>query len=269
MNLDVKLPNIRKAFIPDPGYVIVDCDLSGADAQVVAWEAGDEDLKAAFRAGLKIHAKNFQDMYGIPLEPKHKVEVYPGHLFPPYDNMKRAVHATNYGATARTVAITLAWKVAEAQQFQSRWFKAHPNILSWHEKVERDLQMTRGVTNKFGYRIKYFDRIQGLLGQALAWIPQSTVGIICERGGLRMSDAARWAELLLQVHDSLVFQLPYRRLTPENLSYIRKWLEVVVPYDDPLVVPWEIAISSKSWGDCKKVKWSGEGIDEVLKGEKA
>lgn len=266
-DLDVKLPNIRKAFIPDPGMLMIDCDLSGADAQVVAWDAGDEDLKKAFRAGLKVHAKNFQDMYGVALEDKHKIEVAPGHLFPPYDEMKRAVHATNYGAVARTVAVTLAWKVAEAQRFQDRWFNAHPAIRNWHSRIERELFSSHGVSNKFGYRIKYFDRPQGLLPQALAWIPQSTIGITCERGGIRLRDAAPWVDLLLQVHDSLVFQIPMHKLTQNNLNYIKKWLEVVVPYKDTLVVPWEIAVSTKSWGDCKKVKWDVESIYAVIKAE--
>ena len=41
----IPLPNIRKIFIPDPVYILIDSDLAGADAQVVAWEADDEDLK--------------------------------------------------------------------------------------------------------------------------------------------------------------------------------------------------------------------------------
>ena len=49
---NIILPNIRKFIVPDPGYLIVDADLSGADAQVVAWEADDADLKEAFRDGV-------------------------------------------------------------------------------------------------------------------------------------------------------------------------------------------------------------------------
>ena len=54
----IALPNVRKIFIPDPGYLIGEVDLSGAEAQVVAWAAGDEDLKKAFRAGINVHIKN-------------------------------------------------------------------------------------------------------------------------------------------------------------------------------------------------------------------
>ena len=55
MPLSIRLPNVRKLFITDPGYVMYEADLKGADAQVVAWEAEDDDLKAAFRAGVDIH----------------------------------------------------------------------------------------------------------------------------------------------------------------------------------------------------------------------
>ena len=39
------LPNLRKMFIPDPGKFIFDCDLEQADAQVVAWEADDDEQR--------------------------------------------------------------------------------------------------------------------------------------------------------------------------------------------------------------------------------
>ena len=38
----IALPNVKKMFIPDEGYTIIDADLKKADLQIVAWEAGDE-----------------------------------------------------------------------------------------------------------------------------------------------------------------------------------------------------------------------------------
>lgn len=261
----VKFPNVRKMFIPDPGYIIFDCDLSGADAQVVAWEANDADLKAAFRAGLKIHIKNFEDMYQTKFDPKlHKDSVQPGHIYSMYDEMKRSVHATNYGGAARTVATVLGWKVVQAEQFQARWFHLHPAIKEWHRRVERDIQLTRTIKNAFGYRRVYFDRPDALLGQALAWSPQSTVGIIASRGAVRVRKTLPWCHILLQVHDSVVFQLPIHRATTATLHVIRDLLTVPVPFPDPLIIPWSIAASNKSWGDVQGIKWTGEGLDAIL-----
>ena len=59
----IELPNIHKLFIPDPGHFIAEADLSSAEAQVVAWEAGDQDLMEAFKAGLNVHIKNARDVF--------------------------------------------------------------------------------------------------------------------------------------------------------------------------------------------------------------
>ena len=248
--------------------MLFDCDLSGADAQVVAWDAEDADLKAAFKSNMNIHVKNLQDLHGRFFDPVADKKPQAGARYSLYDEMKRCIHATNYGSSARTLAITLGWKVNQATQFQHRWFALHPAIRRWHLRVERDLQTTRSVSNKFGYRIQYFDRVTSLFTKALAWIPQSTVGIVCSKGGVRLHKEVPWLQPLLQVHDSLVFQIPYSRVEPASFELIKKLLHVPVPYSDELVIPWELSASTVSWGDCKKCDWADAGntlLDEVLR----
>ena len=55
----------------------------------------------------------------------------------------------------------------------------------------------------------------------------------------------------MQVHDSLVFQVPFRHA--DRHDEIRKALEIPIPYPDPLTIPWGLAKSEKSWGDIKDV----------------
>ncbi len=257
------LPNVRKLFVPDKGYVIFDCDLSGADAQVVAWDAEDEELKDAFRRGEKIHVKNLEAMYDREFDPVLDRKPQKGARYSAYDELKRSIHATNYGASARTLAITLGWKVKQAEQFQHRWFQLHPAIRRWHLRVEKDLQISRSVSNKFGYRIQYFDRVTNLFTKALAWIPQSTVGIVCSKGGVQVHKNLPWVEPLLQVHDSLVFQIPIHRCEPKSIDLIRAHLHVPVPYPDPLIIPWGASASLVSWGDCREIAW--DNVCEVLR----
>lgn len=254
-----KLPPVRELIVPDKGHMLVDVDLSGADAQVVAWEAEDEDLKEAFRKGMKIHIKNFEDFYQKKFNPDvDKVKVAPGHLYPPYDEMKRAVHATNYFAGPRTIAVTLQWKVAEAEAFQRRWFQLHPGIKQWHRRTEQEIQRTGTIRNRFGYRIVYFERPSEVLSEALAWTPQSTVAIICSRGAVRLHRRVPWASVRMQVHDSIIFQVPYHRWTPTSLELIRDTITVPVPYPDPLTIPWGIKASPINWGVAKDCTWQGE-----------
>lgn len=263
MQKEKYLPNVRRLFKADPGYMIVDIDLSGADAAVVAWEANDQELKDAFMRGEKLHSKNYELIWNRPFDPTRDKRVKPaGWNFPPYDSMKRFVHATNYGASARTVAITLGWKIAEAEAGQRKWFNLHPGIQSWQRRVDFDIQTKRRVTNRFGYRIPYLDRPDALLPQGLAWIPQSTVGILCSRGGVKLdkdNSRCRVPELridvLIQAHDALIFQMPQSLFNPRNLQLIKRTVSQPIPYDDPLIIPWSIAACETNWADCKPLKW--------------
>lgn len=248
------LPNVRKLFIPDPSYVMFDADLSGADAQVVAWEADDEDLKAAFKAGLKVHIKNCRDMFPEKVrgwsDEAIKATDKAGGL---YYNNKRAVHGTNYGLTSRGMAQALGWLTTECDNFQRRWFGLHPGIKqNFHEKIKTDLARNKTIQNTFGFRRVYFDRPDQCFTEALAWVPQSTVALNTYFGAFQLEERFPHVEILLQVHDSLVFQFPAENC-PDPAA-IRECLAVVTPYSpDPLMIPWGLSKSERSWGECEKI----------------
>lgn len=268
----VQLPNIRKIFIPDLGWVCFDCDLSGADAQVVAWEAEDEDLKAAFRAGLDVHEKNATDMWGTAYT-QLAGDKHGGPKKKRRQSCKHGVHATNYLSSPKTMAHhpAINWTVHEADQFQKRWFSIHPKIGpvtkpgTWHYRVQQSLDRYKMVQNKFGYRRVYFDRPDAVLPEAVAWVPQSTVALVTFYGAIKLEsnfllkepikDLSREENpninMLLQNHDSLVFQV--REMDAWRMKEMKQHLTTVVPYDDPLTIPWGFARSKKSWGDVEEV----------------
>ena len=258
---DLTLPNVRKLFIPDEGYTIFEVDLKGADAQVVAWDSGDELLKKAFREGLDVHAFNADTMdepdwravRGLPKDDPKRRAVR--------DAYKSAIHGTNYLGSPKAIAHhpRVRWTVHRAEQFQRKWFSLHPAIKLWHKRVEADLLTTRTVKNAFGYRRIFFDRIEQCLTNAIAWVPQSSVAINCFQGALAIRRAQKAGafdldlQFLLQIHDSLVGQVPTSKL--HLLTQMKPLLHVVTPYDDPLIIPWDLKTSSKSWGDCKSTSW--------------
>lgn len=257
-SMDFTLPNIRSMYGPDPGFTFFDMDLDRADLQVVVWESDDPMLKAALRMGADIHLLN---TYGIDhVEPPPLEELveshskYPDHRGPRKHKREFAkvfCHATNYLGKAKTVAAHTGRTVHEIDGAQKRWFSAHPGILAWHERVTRQVTKYRFVENKFGYRWYIFDRIdEQLLPAAVAWIPQSTVGIVINRAWLNFYEQLPEVQVLLQVHDSLAGQFPSHRrefLLPRMAEASR----IVIPYDDPLIIPTGIKTSDVSWGDCK------------------
>lgn len=250
------LPNIRRFFVPDPGMTIADSDLDRADLQVVIWEADDEMLKHALKAGIDIHIMNGIDLDNLPMPPLDElVEThanYPEHKarFKKQRQLAKSwVHGTNYGGSAATMARAAKISTAQSELLQKRWFAAHPGIKDWHNRTEQSLLTTRGVTNKFGFRKLYFDRIEALLPQALAWIPQSTVAIYINMVWDQIEENVPEAQVLLQVHDSLVLQIPTHIFNPTWRKIQGLANRIVVPYDDPLVIPLGCKSSTISWGD--------------------
>ena len=253
LGTEIRLPNIRKFFVPDPGHILFDVDLAGADAQVVAWEANDLPLKQAFRdyqagVGPKVHCVNAKAIFGPLAGPDGKREPF-------YGRAKAGIHLTNYGGKARTCAAALSISVSEAEAFQRNWFRLHPAIAEWHESVLHSLNTTRSVRNPFGFVRTYFDRLEGLLPEALAWVPQSTVAIVIDTAYNRITESGLPIDILLQVHDSLVGSCP-THLWPEIKPQLFSLLQVTIPYpNDPLVIPTGLKTSTISWGDCQDEKW--------------
>ena len=245
------LPNARTAIIPPPGGLFFEPDLAGADARVVAWDADDALMKDQFRRGLKIHAENAKLIFGPKAGSDGKAE-------PWYTATKRGVHASNYGAQAKTVAGSLGITVAEAETFQRTYFGEHPAIPRWHKRVMNEIKLNKYIENKFGYRIYYFGRIdERLRNQALAWIGQGTVACVTNRVYVALEETVPEVEMVINNHDSLVGRVPQGLWTPALKARIRDcYTAVVVPYDDPLVIPPSLKTSAQSWGDVEPEDWT-------------
>lgn len=234
--LPSRLPNIRRLFIPDPGHIIGDADLDRADLQVVVWEADDTEMKQMLSEGVDLHAENAKVLHCTRQQ------------------AKSWVHGTNYGGSPRTMARAAGVTTAQSEAMQRRWFEAHPGIKDWHRRTEASLQQTRSIRNAFGFRRTYFDRVEGILPQALAWIPQSTVAVVINSGLRNIYTDLPAVRILLQVHDSLVLSWPAADdaiLRPRIFDS----LLITIPYPDPLIIPVGLKLSPTSWGDCKSVEW--------------
>lgn len=248
-------PNIRSMFIPDPGYIFFDGDLDRADLQVVVWEADDAMLKEALRRGVDIHLLNAFIVAGKnPPSMEELIEghgKYPDHRGPMKMHREFAkvfCHATNYVGGVRTVAAHTGRTVHEIDRAQKIWFGAHPGIEQWHKRTEDQIVKYRFVENRFGYRWYIFDRIDQILPEAVAWIPQSTVSVVINKIWMNVFENLPEAQVLLQIHDALAGQYHAKHL--DMPRRIKEQAQIVIPYEDPLIIPFSVKTSEKSWGDC-------------------
>jgi DNA polymerase I-like protein with 3'-5' exonuclease and polymerase domains len=178
---------------------------------------------------------------------------YPDHRGPRKHKREFAkvfCHATNYGGGAKTVAAHTGRSIHEIDLAQRRWFAEHPGITRWHQDTLAQITKRRFVENRFGYRWHIFDRLDALLPEALAWVPQSTVGIYINKIWINFYNILPEVQVLLQVHDSLAGQFPTHRESL-LLPKMKEAAKIIIPYDDPLIIPVGIKTSTASWGDCR------------------
>lgn len=237
------LPNVRKLFIPDQGHTMFDIDLDSADLRIVTWESDCKWMKENFAAGRKPYIEVMKEYYH---NPKMDKKSHPRE----YAIFKSLCHGTNYLGTADGIAPRIGLLVHETERIQKWYFGLCPEIRQWQEDIKKQVAGRRYVENAFGYRNYFFDKIEGtIFNQAVAWIPQSSVACLINRGYVNIYNNLPEVEVLLQVHDSLCGQFDslhgdwaLRRIVEE--------CEIPIPYPDPLIIPVGIVSSKKSWGDC-------------------
>ena len=239
------LPNVRKLILPDEGKTIFDIDLDSADLRIVTWESDCKWMKDHFANGRKPYVEVMREYYRNQSMTKNS---HPKE----YAMFKSLCHGTNYLGTADGIAPRIGLLVHETERIQKWYFGLAPEIRDWQERIKRQVQTQRFVQNAFGYRMYFFDKIEGtIFNQAVAWIPQSTVACLINRGWDNLlNQHPDEVEILLQVHDSLVGQFD-TGIKDFMLPEIVRCCQVPIPYADPLVIPVGIASSERSWGDCK------------------
>lgn len=241
------LPNIRRLFVPDPGYTFFDTDLSKADLRVVVWEADEREMKAMLAEGRDPYVETAREYHKDPTIAKTRSD---GSEHPIYKRFKSFSHGTHYLGTARGLAARLGMLVHEAERAQRWYFARYPKIAEWQKRFTAEVRAARKVKNRFGYQRIYFDRVDdAMVREAIAWLPQSTVACTINRAWVNLYDHAPEIQVLLQVHDSLAGQFP-TPLAAECLEKFKTLTRIEIPYDDPLVIPIGIKTSEESWGAC-------------------
>lgn len=236
------MPNVRKMFIPDEGYVIGDLDLDSADLRIVTWESGCSGMKALFREGKKPYLVVAREFY-------HDETISKAH--PAYFTFKKLCHATNYLGKAPEIAGQCGLLVKEVERIQKWYFGMFPEIQTWQENFVKKCIRTATVSNAFGYKKRFLERIEGnVLNQMVAWVPQSSVAILINKAYVAIDANLPQVEVLLQVHDSLTMQWPAEH-NEQCIEDVKRESLIAVPYADPLYIPVGLKTSDKSWGDCK------------------
>lgn len=169
---------------------------------------------------------------------------------------KKGGHGTNYYGTPRTMSKHLHTPVKVIDNFQALYFRAFPAIPLWHNWVIKQIVETSSLTTLFGRRRTFFGRPKEATThrKAIAYEPQSMTGEQIDRGLLAVWRKFPEVNLLNQVHDSILLQLPFARseeLAPEILKCMT--VTLVLKGGRQFAVPLDAA-GGWNWGYFDKKK---------------
>jgi DNA polymerase-1 len=237
---------IREAFVPEAGNVLLAADYSQIELRLAAHMAGVDSLKDAFAQGEDIHARTAKEMFGeVTRDTRAKA--------------KTINFAILYGISRWGLAGRLEVSAEEAQAMIDTYFQRFPGIQRYIHETLESVRACGYSETLFG-RKTWFPRInsknqaerQGSERAAINAPIQGTSADIIKRAMARMLPALADAGLhdvrmLLQVHDELVFELPEDRVEAATAIIRQVMADAALPAVE-LSVPLGVDIGTgKSW----------------------
>lgn len=260
---------LRYPFISDTGYKFCNIDLRQGDARnvgAICWELFYK-IHGAKYAGAYLDACESGDLHTVvaqmvwselawssDLAANKKVAEQIAYRADSYRQLaKKLGHGTNYLGTPRTMARHTKTSTALITDFQARYFRAFPCIPAWHGAVRQALLDGGQITTLFGRRRSFFGRPDdaATIREAVAYEPQSLTADEIDTGLLRLwREQERYGiQMLLQVHDSILFQYPEEleaEVVPWAMELVKLKFNLVGGRE--FVVPTDAKIGW-NWGD--------------------
>ncbi len=246
-------PKIKNLFIPlRDGEVLLEGDLSQAEARIVAYKAEERTLIQLFERGEKVHE------YVASIIFQKKVNKKEDPLS--YQVGKTIAHASNYGTSPQKIAQILlnetgtAVDVNECRLRQNVYFQNFPRIKSVFQaeiKHELETKMRKLYTPiGFGGWSRKFNSAFGdeLLRAAYAHYPQNIVAFVTNQAIVKLSKFGWEKNVYAQVHDSVLMTVP-----KERVDTMARILKQAMSYEleikgKKFIIPVELK-TGKRWGE--------------------
>jgi DNA polymerase-1 len=240
---------IRAAFAASPGSVLLSADYSQIELRILAHFSGDPVLVEAFQKGEDIHARTAQEVFGVgPLmqTPEHR----------------RVAKVINfgiiYGLSAFGLAQQLGISQSEAQKFISAYFERYRGVKQYLDAQVEEVKRT-GISRTLLGRARPIPEIHSkqvnirnfAIRTALNTPFQGTAADLIKLAMIeideRLAHVGFRAQLILQVHDELLFECP-----PEELDALRNLVKPAMEQVQKLKVPVVVDLKSgPNWRDMK------------------
>ena len=240
---------IRKAFIPRKGWMLLDADYSQIELRLMAHFSGDPALINAFRNGEDIHTRTASEIFDVPLE----------WVTPELRSRAKAVNfGLIYGISGFGLSRNTGVSRREAENFIEKYFETYPGVkkfmdeaasrgarlgyaetLMGRRRLLPELKSAKAQIREFGKRVAMNTPIQGTVADIIK-LAMIRVDEKLRKNGLR-------SRLIVQVHDELLLECPPEELD-QAAALLKEEMEQVISLSVPLVaeVHW-----GNDWAEAK------------------
>jgi DNA polymerase-1 len=229
---------IRRAFIADPGHVLISADYSQIELRVLAHMSGDPALLDAFTNNVDIHDRTAMKVFGSDSGlSEHELR----------RRAKIINYALLYGKQAFTLAKDIGVSREDAQSFIDAYFAGFPSVRAFIDGIIESGRQTGAVKTMFGRRRLVPDlnnrngQVRGAAERAAVNMPiQGSAADILKKAMIdvhrALPDVAGGrARMILTVHDELLFEAP-ESAADETAAAVRQLMEAAVTLSVPLTV---------------------------------
>lgn len=238
---------IRRAFVAEPGHVLLAADYSQIELRLLAHLADVPTLRAAFEQGEDIHSRTAAEIFHLA----------PGSVDKEARRRAKMINfGIIYGMSAFGLASRLGIPPAEGRSIIDAYFTQYPGIRQEMERCKEEARIHGFVRTPFGRKLWIADiatkdpvRRAGAERAAINAPFQGGAAEIIKRAMVRLPralrDAGLRARMLLQVHDELVFEVPQAEVEA-TAALVKSIMESVATLRVPLSV--EIG-TGHSWAE--------------------
>lgn len=229
---------IRRTFIPAAGCVLLSADYSQIELRLLAHITQDEEMLDAFRQGEDIHARTARKVFGAQTEAELKEK-------------RRVAKIVNFAIAYAVGAFGLAPRVGltrtEAKKVIEDYYATFKGVRRYMEETPEKVRAANGVVRSLLGRWRKLPDISNknhnlrarAEREAINLPMQGTASDIVKLAMLKTDAALRQAKLqaqmILQVHDELVFEIPVSEVAATS-QIIKQAMESAYVLDVPLLV---------------------------------
>ncbi|MCM1401953.1 MAG: DNA polymerase I [Bacteroides sp.] len=230
---------IRRAFVADPGDLLLSADYSQIELRLMAHLSNDPNMVEAFLSGADIHRATAAKINHLPLDEVN-------------DTQRRAAKTANFGIIYGISAFGLSERLGiprgEAKDLISGYFRTYPGVKDYMDRSIETAREHKYVTTVKGRKRMLPDIdsrsavVRGyaernainapLQGSAADIIKIAMVNIFNEMARLNLR-----SRMIMQVHDELIFNV-----VPDELSTMQELVKRLMETAFTARVPLEVSM---------------------------